>query len=319
MSVSVLIPAFRPRFLGQSIASVLAQSFSDFELLISDDSGGEEVAEVVSRYRDPRISYSRTAGREGAKSNMSRLWSQAARPRLKYLFDDDVLHPSALTDLCELLDRTPGVGLAFGHRDIIDAEGRVISEPRLIAPGKAVALAADRLAPLLLPACDNRIGEFSNVLINRSAGVELAHILDYRGLPMEMLNDVSFYLNAARVGPLAGVGRTVAQFRRHGDQHSSPAANPLYTKVVAEWEVVIRGEISAGTLKSEAAMKAIDTLDRFYGLFVDRLPELVRLQRELPELRRRVSAGDRMLLDEAFLTQWHAVEDDRRARVSANG
>jgi cellulose synthase/poly-beta-1,6-N-acetylglucosamine synthase-like glycosyltransferase len=47
--VSVLIPAYKPRHLSQAIASVLAQTFDDYELLLSDDDPGGAVAPPLTR------------------------------------------------------------------------------------------------------------------------------------------------------------------------------------------------------------------------------------------------------------------------------
>ena len=48
-SVSILIPAFRPDWLDVAVASALAQTHNDFELLVSDDSAGDAVASVMSK------------------------------------------------------------------------------------------------------------------------------------------------------------------------------------------------------------------------------------------------------------------------------
>lgn len=57
MGISILIPAFRPTFLRQAICSALGQELEDFELIISDDSGGDQIRPIVERFSDPRIRY----------------------------------------------------------------------------------------------------------------------------------------------------------------------------------------------------------------------------------------------------------------------
>lgn len=319
MTVSVLIPAYRPRFLAQAIASVLAQAEADYELVISDDSGGEEILPVVERFRDPRISYSRTSGREGATANVRRLWGLAQRPHLKYLFDDDVLLPNALRDLTDLLGAHPDAGVTFGHRDIVDEAGRVRGRPRLLPADESVAFDATRMARAIVPTCHNRVGELSNVLINRDAGVGLDDIYRYGAFEIEGLGDVALYLNAARRGPVAGVGRTVGQFRRHAHQNTSSRGSYAFAMGVCDWEVFVRGEFAAGRLTIEDGLSATAKLDRYYGVAADFLPEAATLKAALPALEARIRAGDRDLLDAAFQDRWARLVADIRARLQPGG
>lgn len=313
----MLIPAFRPTYLRQAIASVLTQGWEDYELVISDDSGGEAVQAVVECFSDQRIRYRRTAGRTGADANLRALWNEAAHDHVKFLFDDDLLLPNALVELLDAAGRFPDASLVFGHRDVIDADGRILDQPRLVAPDKIVALSAGQVSESLLKGCHNRIGELSNVLINRARGVNLDDVLQYRGIDLMSLGDVALYLNASWKGPVVGVGRTVGQFRRHGAQLSSWTSNKHYFKTVAEWELFIRGECGAGVIDAPTALAAATVLDRLYGIWEGRLPELSLLRGGIPDLRERISAGDKDLLDDRFLACWAAMDDLCQARIAA--
>lgn len=308
MTIGVLIPAFRPTFLGEAIASVLTQGFQDYQLIVSDDSGGDQVRSVVERFADPRIDYRRTSGLTGAAANLRDLWRWSAHTRLKFLFDDDILLPNALIDLVDAADRVPEASIVFGHRDVIDAAGRIQAQPRVVSPDTLVKVSAEQTAATLLKGCDNRIGELSNVLINRASGVDFDDVLTYRGLHLSMLGDVALYLNGSRKGPLVGIGRTVGQFRRHENQHSSWRSNSQYLKVVAEWELFIRGEFGAGAIDAPTALSGVDVLERLYGIWRGRLPKLAFLAEGLPELRMRIAGGSTDLLDGRFLATWSALD-----------
>lgn len=317
MTVSVLIPAFRPTYLGQAIASVLSQGHEDYELLINDDSTGDEVAAVVKRFRDPRIRYSRTAGAQGGAENTRQLWSMAGRELVKFLFDDDVLLPNALGDLVDLVDAHPQASFTFGHRDVMNAEGRIQSEPRVIAPGKVAVLGPKEFSGLLIPTLHNRIGEFPNVLINRRAGVDLDDMFVYAGFALEMLVDVSFFLTAARKGPGVGTSRVVARYRKHGAQNSSIGYHPRFFKGFMEWELFIRAERGYGHLTVEQALQAIAKLETAYTNWGVRLPELLILREGLPGLRERVSAGETDLFDPEFHRRWDETVEAARQRNAA--
>ncbi len=67
---SIAIPAYnRPAYLSQAIASVLAQTIDDFEVIVSDDCSTDDLAGVVASFSDSRIKYHRSATRQGAARN----------------------------------------------------------------------------------------------------------------------------------------------------------------------------------------------------------------------------------------------------------
>jgi glycosyltransferase involved in cell wall biosynthesis len=319
LKISVLIPAFRPRFLGQAIASVLTQGVDDLEIVIGDDSGGDDLIEVVKRFADPRIRYLRTAGRVGGTENLRGLWGLAAADRIKFLFDDDLMLPNALIDLAAELDQRPEASFVFGNRDIIDEFGRIQSEPRSISANKTALLQKRDLAGGVVPRCINWIGEFSNLLMNRSCGLSLDDIYQYRGFDIEMLGDVAFYLNASAKGPAVGIGKTVGHFRRHSEQNSSQAFNPKFAKAVCEWELFVRGEYAAGMVNPEQALAGVDRVSRLYSYWAERLPELAPLSQGVPLLRERITSGDCNLLDQAFRDTWRIVDGLVAARAAREG
>jgi hypothetical protein len=304
LSVSVLIPAFRPRFLGQAIASVLAQGHEDFELIISDDSGGPDVLPVVERFRDPRIRYVTTAGRTGGGENMRGLWKLASHDLIKYLFDDDLLMPHALGDLVDAIGASPDASFAFGTRQIVDEHGRRISEAPSFSPERLV-LRPRGLANSMLNIIQNPIGEFSNVLINRASGVNEADFLYYEGFGLHVVTDVGFFLNAGRRGPGIGLSRLIGAFRKHGNQNSSPAVNPLFIIGFCEWELFIRGEYSAGALTRDHALQGIAILTTAYAQWSRTLPAISLMQPGIADLPQRIEAGETAILDDEFRGRWN--------------
>lgn len=303
MSVSILIPAFRPTFLGQAISSVLAQGHEDFELIVSDDSGGDDILPVVERFRDPRIQYVRTAGRIGGKENMRDLWKLAKYDLLKYLFDDDLLMPHALGELIAELDADPEASFVFGRRHTVDERGRVLDDTMGLS-GPRARLDRQTVARILVGGIRNPIGEFSNILINRAGGAAEADIHSYYGLEMHVISDVSFFLNATGRAPCVGVSRFVGSFRRHANQNSSPAFNPLFAIGVCEWELFIRGEYSGGALSKADALGAIAKLGDDYVNWSKRLPLVAQMSPGLAELRQRVEDGETQVFDDQFRDRW---------------
>lgn len=124
--ISVVIPTYnRAHLIGQTIDSVLAQGFEDFELIVVDDGSTDSTRGVVNRYEDPRIRYvyQDNAGGPAARNNGA---SQGRAQYLIFLDSDDILWPDALTWLIEEACRHPEAGLIGGGYQYINETGQVI-------------------------------------------------------------------------------------------------------------------------------------------------------------------------------------------------
>ena len=72
-AVSVCIPTYNyARFLGSAIESVIAQTFEDFELIVSDNASTDDTQAVIASYDDPRIRAYRNDHNLGLFGNFSR-------------------------------------------------------------------------------------------------------------------------------------------------------------------------------------------------------------------------------------------------------
>ena len=315
MDVSILIPAFRPTFLRQAIASALTQGGDDFRILISDDSGGEALLPIVETFRDPRIRYVRTAGRTGAGENCRTLWELCETDRMMFLFDDDVLLPNAMAELGAAMDATPQASFAFGRRHVIDAAGRITRDAPPNAPGAVFDSAA--VVTALVGGVTNPIGELSNVMINRACGVTAGDLLTYGGLELQVNADVAFYLNASRRGPAVGLGKPVAAFRLHGAQNSASTFNPKFPFGVVEWELFVRGEYDAGRLPQAQALKALERLSGAYEAWSKNHPDVALMAPGLRRLAERIGRGETGTLDDAFRADWARFAQAVQARGQA--
>ncbi len=120
--VSVLITAYnREKFIGEAIESVLASSYSSFELIIVDDSSSDNTFEVAKSYtlEDSRIHLYRNTTNLGQFANRNRAASLAKGEFLKYLDSDDILYPNALEHFVNSLKKYPTavIGIAC-HNNI---------------------------------------------------------------------------------------------------------------------------------------------------------------------------------------------------------
>ncbi|MCG9893347.1 MAG: glycosyltransferase family 2 protein [Thermosynechococcaceae cyanobacterium MS004] len=162
--VSIVIPCYNAmRYLPETVRSVLAQTYEDYEVLIIDD-GSTEYSEAgtledwVQALDHPKIRLIRqeNLGLAGARNTGIR---QSAGDYIALLDADDLWHPTKLEKQVALLDQHPQVGVVYAWSELIDAQG--LSTGRVLNP-----TAEGRIWESLLE--QNLIGGGSVPLLRRS-------------------------------------------------------------------------------------------------------------------------------------------------------
>jgi glycosyltransferase involved in cell wall biosynthesis len=128
-TVTIGIPVYNgANFLGAAIESILAQSYSDFELLISDNASTDATQDICCSYArcDPRIRYIRQPKNVGAARNHNILVESSESRYFKWAAHDDVIAPDFLATCVEALERNPNCVLASPASTYIDEKGAVL-------------------------------------------------------------------------------------------------------------------------------------------------------------------------------------------------
>ena len=313
--VTVAIPAYRPQFLGQAIASVLAQTFDDYELLISDDAPDGTVKAVVARFADPRIRVIE-GPRQGLVPNSMRLWEDARADLLKFVYDDDFLLPFALADLQAALAAQPDANYAFCQRHWVDTSGRITSSPKPLQRDSVTLIQGADVARALVGTMSNPLGEPTCLLIRRSRFDGPDCLGSFAGLPIRHMVDVAFFLNAAARGPCLGLPSFGAAFRRHPDQATSDQAAPAFSLAILEWEIFLRGAVSGGLVPAASALAILPRLEDAYRRFAPQFPELEGFLAGLPTLRTALEDEAADLVTDGFrdlVSDAHAAIAARRS------
>lgn len=121
--VSVLLACYQPRWLDAAIDSVLAQTFTDFELLVLDDSNLPEVRDLVLATGDARIRYLGNPVPLGPAGNHDRGLQEARGRYIAIINHDDLWKPQLLTELVARLEEHPDAVVAFARHDCVDGDG----------------------------------------------------------------------------------------------------------------------------------------------------------------------------------------------------
>jgi len=99
---SIVIPTYNRSDLVQgAVRSVLAQTFDDFEVVVSDNCSQDDTRDVIGGFRDPRVRYVRTPTHGTIADSWEFARSQATGTLVMMLSDDDALVPSALARFAE--------------------------------------------------------------------------------------------------------------------------------------------------------------------------------------------------------------------------
>jgi glycosyltransferase involved in cell wall biosynthesis len=105
--ISVVIPMFNSaEFIGDAINSVLAQTFTEWELIVVDDGSSDEGASIVRRYRDPRINLIQQPN-SGVSAARNRGILSARNELVALLDADDLWMPDHLSTIEALARRFP--------------------------------------------------------------------------------------------------------------------------------------------------------------------------------------------------------------------
>ena len=115
--------------LQETLESILAQTFTDFELIVCDNASTDGTEDVCRAYadRDDRIRYVRHRQNLGASKNFNRTFELSVGGYFKWAAHDDPLAPTYLQRCVETLDRSPeSVVLCFPDRMLITHDGEVI-------------------------------------------------------------------------------------------------------------------------------------------------------------------------------------------------
>jgi glycosyltransferase involved in cell wall biosynthesis len=129
LRVSIGIPTYNRRaYLIRAIESVLAQTYRNIEVIVSDNASPDDTAEHVRALSDPRIVYFRQSKNIGMIGNFNACLQTASGDLFLMLSDDDLLEPTCIERLSEPFRSgdvdSAEVGVVWCPVKILDSEGK---------------------------------------------------------------------------------------------------------------------------------------------------------------------------------------------------
>ena len=240
--VSVIIPAFNVApYVGRAIRSVLAQTVSDFEIVVVDDGSTDGTGKVVESIRDDRLKLIRKTNGGCASARNAGL-SRSQGEYAAFLDGDDRWLPGFLERHLTLLERLPEVDLTFSLSAVVDEQDRTCG---LMKPGGYNSFSFRDLI------VENPVGNGSAAVIRRRA-IELAGPFD-ESLPASSDCDMWLRIADLRPGNFVRLPEVLTCYRRRDGQTTGN-----WRRMRAAYEQVM----DKARLHDRAAVDSVDDLSR---------------------------------------------------------
>ncbi len=125
--VSICIPTYNGAlFIADAIDSVLNQTYTNWELIVSDDGSTDKTTDIVKSYNDKRIRIVENSGKHGLAGNFKNCVHQATGKYFKLLCQDDLMYKDCLKKEVFAFENNPSVTVVTGASNIIKPNGQVI-------------------------------------------------------------------------------------------------------------------------------------------------------------------------------------------------
>lgn len=244
--VSVVVPCFdSASYVGQTIATIRAQSLTDWECVVMDDGSTDGSAAVAAEAAegDPRVRVLSQAN--GGVACARNAGFEHCDPRSEYVlfFDaDDCLEASMLEEMTAHLDAHPRVGLVHCRPTFIDEHGRPLPPsaeswtPRYVPSRWGIRELEDSEPETPFVSIFALAGIVPSLVVFRRSAYELTPGWDESF--GHIFEDTNLFLRVALVSDVHFVPRTLVRHRRHPSQSTSDAAGKLASqqrKLYEQW------------------------------------------------------------------------------------
>ena len=124
-SISVVMPSYRSaKYIGDALDSVLPQLPAAAEIIIVDDST-DDTDEIVARYHDPRIKFTRNPAKVGVSNARNQALEQAGGELIAFHDADDISLPGRFAAQLEHLKQNPNIAMLGGGCAVLHLDGKV--------------------------------------------------------------------------------------------------------------------------------------------------------------------------------------------------
>lgn len=138
--VSIVMPSWNTeKYIGESIQSVIDQTYENWELIIVDDCSTDDTDKVVSKFKDRRIKYLKNKKNSGAALTRNRALREARGEWIAFLDSDDLWLPNKLEKQISFMNNNNYI-FSYHEYEKIDEDSKplniVVNGPKIVTKKK---------------------------------------------------------------------------------------------------------------------------------------------------------------------------------------
>ena len=203
--ISVLLPVRNGGdFILPALASLSAQTFREFEVVVVDDASSDETGELLSGYEDPRVRVHRMESPSGVAKCLQVGLQRCAAPLVARFDADDLCRQDRLARQAEVLHGRPDLGAVGSAAELIEASGQPIGL-RTVPTGTSDVTRRLRWRNALI---------HSSVMFRRRLVDEVGGYREDAG----QFEDYDLWLRLATVADIDNIGDPLISYRIHSGQ-----------------------------------------------------------------------------------------------------
>jgi glycosyltransferase involved in cell wall biosynthesis len=262
-AVSIGMPVYNcEATVAESIASILNQSFEDWELIVFDDGSQDRTLEVARGFSDPRIRIVEGGTNRGLPACLNTIIAGCSTEFFARMDGDDVAYPRRFELQLNMLREHPEIDLLGGSVLIINDAGETIGFRRAVETHRAICGTPWRFSNLVHVTWTGRMAWFRNHPYNP----RLSHA-----------QDRILLLGSRRDSLFAALPNTLAAVREN---------QPVWRKLISARKRLIRASIKEGLRQHDTGLLLVAPLVELGKCALDRVATATGLGHRL--LRHRI-------------------------------
>ncbi|TXG38862.1 glycosyltransferase family 2 protein [Seonamhaeicola maritimus] len=230
--VSICIPTYNGEtFLEEALDSAISQSYPNIEVVVSDDASTDATLDIIKAYKHktsiPISVYNHKP--QGIGANWNHCVKQVKGDYIKFLFQDDLLHPECISKMMKMALSKPNVGLVYCKRHLLYSKttpkikdfmafyGNLHTTWQSLKVEQGIMKGSSYLKDKnLLNAPKNKIGEPVAVLLKSTCFSEVGYFNE----DLQQTLDYEYWYRIMKKYNIGFVNEVLVSFRLHDAQAS---------------------------------------------------------------------------------------------------